>query len=140
LTSEECVNTLNRSLVDQGDKLFSQTFAISSGNSDFYKSEQQMCEQFSKTWLLRVLAISLAKRQRELLAKMSKLSLRKDTDMHIEDCSINDIHSIIKQAVTETLKKLDKKQTSPSNSKTLSSIELNVYTNPYTRSQKSLFA
>lgn len=99
-----------------------------------------MCEQLSKTWLLRVLAISLAKRQRELLAKMSKLSLRKDTDMHIEDCSINDIPSIIKQAVTETLKKLDKKQTSPSNSKTLSSIELNVYTNPYTRSQKSLFA
>jgi len=58
----------------------------------------------------KAVAIGFAKHQRELVSKMSKLKLKKDTDADMRDMPVNDVARQIQLAVSAALKAKDKKK------------------------------
>ena len=139
LVSDEAAERLNNSVVEKSGRVFSSTFSTSSETSSFYKDEYRMCKTLGKTWFRRAFALGLAKHQKELHVRMSKLSLRKDTDTHMRDYGVNDIQSIVEQAVAKALGKpsKNKNKTSPPKSKTCTCTQIQVFTNPMIRSQEN---
>ena len=110
LTSEEQSAQANKLSVEKASKVFASTFSSTSEVSSLYQKEVQACNSLGHTWFRRALSLGLAKHQRELLSKMAKLSIRKDTDTHMKEYGVNDIESIVKRAVAQALGKPSQKK------------------------------
>ena len=67
--------------------------------------EKNMSHGQGPAWLQKAMAIGLAKHQRELVGKMSKLSLKKDTDVDMGNLSTNDITKTIQDNIASALRK-----------------------------------
>lgn len=85
--------------------------------SDFYSNELSYVKAKGVELLRKAVAIGFAKHQRELVAKMSKLKLKKDTDEAMGDMPVNDVNKAIQQAVSAALKARDNKKPQPKGAK-----------------------
>jgi hypothetical protein len=79
--------------------------ALSNVGSSFLQQDLDVCQKEGVSWFRKAIIIAFSRHHRELIAKMSKLSIKTDTDVEMRDLSANDIKSTIDRAVAEALRK-----------------------------------
>lgn len=103
--------------------------------SSFYTEELNKARAHGISLCRKASAIGFHKHQRELIAKMDKLSLQKDTDTQMRDADTVSTQEAIKIAVAEALK-AQKQPSSPKSKSRTSAPSANSSTN--TRNRKTL--
>lgn len=105
LVSEERSIPLNNSLIERAKSAFQTQFGSPDSDSPLFREEVTVCATRGVTWLQRAKALGITKHQQEIITRLSKLDLRKDTDVHMSNYGTNDIRSIVDRAVAEALAK-----------------------------------
>lgn len=80
--------------------------------SNFFVDEYTTTKSNGRYWLLKAVAIGLAKHHRELTAKLAKLSIKKDTDVEMGNLPTNDVKRTIDEAVARALQAHNKQKKS----------------------------
>ena len=115
---QQASSASNRLINDVHDRL-ATTFATGINKegrttySGFYADEKNVCIGAGAMWLVKAVSLGLAKHQRELVSKMSKLSVKKDTDTSMTDMSTNDIRKTIADEIAKALRPSNSKQKKP---------------------------
>ena len=91
------------------------------GHSNFILKEYHTMKAHHKDFVMKAIAIGMAKHQRELASKMAKLSIKKSTDVEMQDASASDTKRYIDQAILRAFKAKDKRTTPKSMSTVVSS-------------------
>lgn len=78
---------------------------------NFILEELATCRDAGNVWFRKAVAIALTEHQRELVSKVSKLSLEKDTDVAMVESSTHDIKKTIEAAVAKAFPKDNRKFT-----------------------------
>lgn len=81
--------------------------------SNFFAKEYNFMRSYANDLCRKAIAIGFAKHQRELVSKMSKLALKKDTDSSMSNMPQNDIQKTIEEAVAKALKARNIKNSKP---------------------------
>ena len=79
------------------------------GHSQFILREYITMKAHHKDFVMKSIAIGMAKHQRELASKMAKLSIKKSTDVEMQDASSADTKKYIDQAILRAFKAKDKR-------------------------------
>jgi hypothetical protein len=83
----------------------------------FYNNDYSFVSTHGIDLMRKAVAIGFARHQRELVSKMTKLKLKRDTDVAMQDSTVNDVAKQIELAVSAALRARDKKNKPPSSSK-----------------------
>lgn len=119
LLDAEAMRKEAREAVKEVHNLLGPTFAngISQDGkpnySDFYSNEWSYVSNHGLDLMRKAVAIGFAKHQRELVAKLSKLKIKKDTDEDMRGMPVNDVRKEIQLAVSAALKARDNKKPQP---------------------------
>lgn len=84
--------------------------------SDVWIQETNFMASSRNALCMKAVAIGLTKHQKELVTKMAKMKIKKDTEVEMRDMTTNDVSKQIEMAVKTALKKAFDKKTSPQRS------------------------
>ena len=80
----------------------------------FILKEFHLMKNYQLEFIMKALAIGMSKHQRELASKMAKLTIKKGTDVEMQDASATDTKRYIDQAISRAFKdKTRDKRTNP---------------------------
>jgi hypothetical protein len=110
LVSADTCKAVSLKIVKEQENLMASTFASGINQdgrtvySTFFLEETTLSKNQGHVWLRKAMALGLAKHQRELVSKMTKLSIKKDTDVEMTgSLSSNDVKRTIDEAVARAL-------------------------------------
>ena len=72
--------------------------------SSSFIAEDKVCRDCGELFFRRAVAIGITKHQRELVSKLSKLSVKKVVDADMSDMPVNDIRQTIAEEIRKALK------------------------------------